>query len=117
MLERTTSASQFDQRIDAVHTLHRDFETRSRAVLKKVGALKYAADPSTEVVFIAFAVDDGPVQLWRGSVPSGRQSDPVPPEFIEAASDPNALGVRGPAWLSLVASPVLSREMTAACCR
>ena len=89
MLERTTSASRFDQRIDAVHTLHRDFETRSRAVLKKVGALKYAADPSTEVVFIAFAVDDGPVQLWRGSVPSGRQSDPVPPEFIEAASNPN----------------------------
>ena len=28
-------------------TLHRDYETRSRASLKACGALRYAADPST----------------------------------------------------------------------
>jgi hypothetical protein len=30
------------------HTLHRDFETRSKVDLRKVGAHVYAADPSTE---------------------------------------------------------------------
>jgi DNA polymerase len=62
--------------------LHRDYETRSRLALKVVGAHRYAADPSTEVLCCAFAVDDGPVQLWR-------PGDPVPIEFIEAARDPN----------------------------
>ena len=64
------------------HVLHRDIETRSTISLKKVGAHKYAADPSTEVLCVAYAVDDGPVQLWR-------PGDPVPPEFIEAAADPS----------------------------
>ena len=64
------------------HVLHRDYETRSHANLKKVGAHKYATDPTTEVLCAAYAVDDQPVQLWvRGN--------PVPSEFIEAAADPN----------------------------
>jgi hypothetical protein len=41
------------------HTLHRDYETRSNANLPKVGVDKYAADPSTEVLCAAYAVDDG----------------------------------------------------------
>ena len=45
------------------HTLHRDYETRSNANLPKVGVDKYAADPSTEVLCAAYAVDDGPVQV------------------------------------------------------
>jgi len=71
------------------HVLHRDYETRSRTVLKKIGAHKYAADPSTEVMFCAYAVDDGPVQLWR-------RGDPVPPVFFEAATDLNwSVGAHG----------------------
>jgi DNA polymerase bacteriophage-type len=66
----------------AKHVLHRDFETRSRAVLKKVGAHKYAADPSTEIQCAAYAVDDQPVQLWW-------PGDPVPLEFFEAATNPS----------------------------
>ena len=50
-------------------------------VLKLVGPPKYAADPSTEIASVAYAVDDGPVQLWL-------PGDPVPPEFIEAANNP-----------------------------
>ena len=46
---------------DCVHLLHRDFETRSRASLKTVGAHRYAVDPSTEVLCCAYAVDDEPV--------------------------------------------------------
>ena len=55
---------------------------RAARVLKGVGTHKYAVDPNTEVLCCAFAVDDQPVQLW---IPG----DPVPPEFIEAANDPN----------------------------
>ena len=66
----------------SVHVLHRDYETRSRCDLKRSGAFKYAADPSTEVLCCAFAVDDGPVQLWT-------RGDPVPPEIIEAAANPD----------------------------
>ena len=64
------------------HVLHRDYETRSRALLKLVGTHKYAADPSTEILCAAYAVDDDPVQLWL-------PGDPVPPEFIEAAHNPS----------------------------
>jgi DNA polymerase len=60
------------------HILHRDFESRSRLDLRKVGAHKYAAHPSTEVICCAYAVDDGPTQIW---IPG----DSPPPEFNEAA--------------------------------
>jgi DNA polymerase bacteriophage-type len=42
----------------------------------------YAVDPSTGVRCVAYAVDHDPVQLW---IPG----DPVPPEFLQAAVDPN----------------------------
>jgi DNA polymerase bacteriophage-type len=64
------------------HVLHRDYETRSRVVLKTVGAHRYAADLSTAVLCCAYAVDDDPVQLWR-------PGDSVPVEFIEAAQSPS----------------------------
>jgi DNA polymerase bacteriophage-type len=63
------------------HVLHRDYETRSRTVLKIVGSDRYAADPSTEVLCCAYAVDNDPVQLWR-------PGNPVPIEFVEAAQNP-----------------------------
>src|SRR5262245_61153469 len=62
------------------HVLHRDYETRSHAILKTVGPYKYATDPSTEVLCCAYAVDDEPVQLWT-------PGNPVPAEFIEAANN------------------------------
>ena len=63
------------------HVLHRDYETRSQAIIKTVGTYKYATDSSTTVLCAAFAIDDGPVQLWA-------PGDPVPAEFIEAATNP-----------------------------
>jgi DNA polymerase bacteriophage-type len=65
----------------AAHVLHRDYETRSRAVLKNIGAAEYAVDPSTTVLCCAYAIDDEPVQLWTAG-------DPVPAAFIEAATNP-----------------------------
>jgi DNA polymerase len=66
----------------AVHVLHRDFETRSRAILRNVGPHRYAADPRTVLLCAAYAVDDGPVKLWT-------PGDPVPAEFVEAGHNPN----------------------------
>jgi DNA polymerase len=61
--------------------LFHDIESRSTTDLKAVGVHRYATDPSTEVLCLAYAVDDGPVQLWK-------PDDPVPVEFFTAASDP-----------------------------
>jgi DNA polymerase len=66
--------------------LDRDIETRSDLRLKQVGAWKYSRDPSTEVLCVAFCVDNGPIKLW---VPG----DPVPQEYLEAASNPDYLVV------------------------
>ena len=60
--------------------LFRDFETKSTLDLPDVGAWKYASHHTTDVWCCAYAVDDGPIELW---VPG----DPVPPEFIEAAQN------------------------------
>ena len=64
------------------HVLHRDFESRALVKLEDVGTWRYAADPRTEILCCAYAVDDEPVKLWT-------PDDPVPPEFIEAAQNPN----------------------------
>ena len=64
------------------HVLHRDFETRGVLLLNKVGAHRYVADPGTSVLCCAYAVDNEPVKLWT-------PGDPVPPEFFEAANNPN----------------------------
>jgi DNA polymerase len=59
-----------------------DVETRSSADLKKVGAHRYAADHTTDVWCVAYAIDDQPVALWL-------PGDPVPPNIVAAAADPD----------------------------
>ena len=61
--------------------LHRDLESRSAISLKGVGTWRYAADATTAVLCVAYAVDGAPVQLW---IPG----QPIPQEFIEATRDP-----------------------------
>ena len=83
MLERSVpSQIQFSRRDDAAHVLFRDYETRGVLPLGKVGVHRYAADPRTEVLCCAFAVDDQPVKLWT-------PGDAIPVEFREAAANPN----------------------------
>lgn len=53
------------------HRLHLDYETYSESDIRKEGAYKYARDPSTEVLMLGWAVDDGPVSLW---IPGERNS-------------------------------------------
>ena len=44
--------------------LHLDFETRSKVNLTSAGSHVYAADPSTEILLMAWAFGDGGVHLW-----------------------------------------------------
>jgi DNA polymerase len=60
--------------------IHRDIETFSTLNLAKTGPWKYAGDPSTGVWCVAYAVDDGPVQIWA-------PGQPIPEEFQIAARD------------------------------
>lgn len=42
-----------------------DFETRSKIDLRKVGAWRYSEDESTEVLCLAYKINDGDIQIWR----------------------------------------------------
>lgn len=46
-----------------------DFETYSEADLRAIGAYKYAAHPTTEVLCMAWAIDDEEPQLWTPDQP------------------------------------------------
>ncbi len=59
-----------------------DIETRSTVNLEIAGAWHYASAPSSEVLCLAYAVDDGDPRIW---IPG----DPIPEAFITAAADPS----------------------------
>jgi DNA polymerase len=59
-----------------------DIETRSTIDLTVVGAHRYAADPTTEVLCVGFAVNDRPVEIWT-------PGQPIPEPAIEAAHNPD----------------------------
>ena len=64
-----------------------DVETRSAASLRLVGAWNYGAHPTTEVLCLCYAVDDGEVQTWinRSLLDPNDPGDPVPEPFLAAA--------------------------------
>jgi DNA polymerase len=64
--------------------LFRDFECRSPLLLANVGAWRYAAEPSTDVLCVGYAVDDAPVKIWM-------PGQPIPEEFFAAARESNWL--------------------------
>lgn len=49
-----------------------DTETYSEADLRLVGAHRYAAHPSTEVLLLPYALGDGPARIWEPSKPMPR---------------------------------------------
>lgn len=49
---------------DPSTVLHIDYESRSRCDLFKCGAYKYATDPSTEILMMAWAFDDEEPAIW-----------------------------------------------------
>jgi len=52
-----------------VSILWLDYETRSRCDLRTRGSYNYAADPSTEIICMAYAFDDEDVVLWTPDQP------------------------------------------------
>jgi DNA polymerase len=60
-----------------------DVETRSVASLRNNGAWRYAADPTTEVLCLCYAIDDGEIATWL-------PSQPVPAQFLAVAAAPTA---------------------------
>lgn len=63
-----------------------DFETASVVDLKKAGAYVYAEDPTTEVLCLSFALDDGPIMRW---IPG----EPIPQAWIDATNNPKVIFV------------------------
>ena len=59
-------------------TIYWDIETYSQVNLKDQGVHIYGRHKSTGVFFLCFAIDDGPVQVWR-------PGDPVPAPFANPA--------------------------------
>lgn len=47
-------------------TLHLDLETRSAVDLKKVGAHRYAEDPTTSIILASYRFGDGETKRWVG---------------------------------------------------
>lgn len=63
--------------------LHHDLETRSSVDLRKAGQYVYAESPSTEVILLSWAIDDGPIRCWHVLL-----GEPMPRELEEALLDP-----------------------------
>jgi len=82
--------------------LHLDFETRSRADLFRGGAYRYAADPSTEIICMAYAFDDDPVALWTPEFPVPEDVE----EFMTAAA-PRSLHAHNAQFERLITAHVL----------
>jgi hypothetical protein len=72
--------------MSAKRLLFRDFETRSAVDLTRAGAWRYAADPTTQVICVGYAIDAEPVQIWR-------PGQPIPEVFLAAAHDSRWLTV------------------------
>ncbi|MER9685870.1 DNA polymerase [Mesorhizobium sp. M0139] len=53
-----------------------DFETRSAADLKRCGVYAYAAHATTDIWCLAYAFDDGPIEVWT-------PGQPVPADIVE----------------------------------
>jgi DNA polymerase len=58
-----------------------DLETRSAVSLRDCGAYTYSIDPTTQLLCLVFAIDDGEPQLWL-------PTDTVPAVFLEIAANP-----------------------------
>jgi DNA polymerase bacteriophage-type len=66
--------------VRAMPTLFWDIETRSVVSLETAGEWRYAADPTTDVLCVGYAVDDNNPLIWT-------PGDPIPEAFTTAAAD------------------------------
>src|SRR5690606_12257592 len=69
---------------EAVTVLSIDVETFSGTQLKGAGVYRYTEDPNFEILIFAYAFDDDPVRVI-----DIKQGEQLPPEVVEALTDPN----------------------------
>ena len=65
-----------------MNRVHLDIQSRSEARLKEIGAVEYARHPSTRILFVTYAFDDGPPACWEAG-----WEDPFPAELEKALSN------------------------------
>ena len=68
--------------------LHLDFESRSRTSLPDRGLDNYCADPSTEILMLAFAVNEALPEVWfpaDGPMPEHLELMIRRPEILKVA--------------------------------
>ena len=91
--------------------LHLDFETRSVLDLTKVGVYRYVKHHSTEIMCMAYAEGNGPVQIWDAL--SDPKCESFPWEVVEYVEDDSANCVA--AWNAnferVVWNSALSRQL------
>ena len=80
-----------------------DFETRSECDLPARGSYNYAADLSTKVLCLAWAIDDGEVQVWT-------PEQPFPQAVADAVVNGDRLGAHNAAFERLIWSYVLGPD-------
>lgn len=75
--------------------LHGDFETFSRANLKKCGGYRYAADPSTEILCFCWKTDDNEIETWVPSISQieANRVDTLPDDWHYGRTVPPPLAV------------------------
>ena len=94
-----------------------DFETRGIVDLTKMGAVRYATDPLTEVLCFAWSYDDEEeVHLWHRAhyMPDGVtkwcEADPRPDELIARLKDGELFEAHNAKFEFVIWNHVLTRE-------
>lgn len=84
------------------YLLHFDFETRSRLDLGECGLDRYVNDPTTEILCLAWAVNDAPVLIWEP------HKNPFPREIEALLKNPSVTKV---AWNSSFERNILKSKL------
>jgi len=71
-----THLNHFSRGVTVLHCFV-DFETRSAVDLTATGVYKYAVHHTTSILCMAWAIDDGPVEIWS-------RGQPFPAQLREA---------------------------------
>lgn len=84
-----------------------DFETRSYADLKKVGAWAYSEDPTTDVICVCWGIDNEEIQEWW---PGKNPTDDMPLDLLDAINAGHEVEAHNVAFERSVWINVLARK-------
>lgn len=88
-----------------------DYETASNIDIKKLGAYRYASDPSTVILLFAIQKDDGPVLVWDYMDPDGIESECALEMFHEAVASGETIQAFNAQFEVAICKYVLTRQL------